>query len=105
MRVFFTGGSGKAGRHAVAYLRAQGHHVINADQTLSGDGTNELQVDLMDFGQVIGAMSQFVDFDELNAGQGRAEIRRRRAFRRRAAGDDRDRWGVLSRPTPRPPTT
>ena len=53
MRVFFTGGSGKAGRHAVAYLRAQGHHVINADQTLSGDGTNELQVDLMDFGQVI----------------------------------------------------
>ncbi|MGB4112487.1 MAG: NAD(P)-dependent oxidoreductase, partial [Yoonia sp.] len=36
MRVFFTGGSGKAGRHAVAYLRAQGHHVINADQTLSG---------------------------------------------------------------------
>jgi nucleoside-diphosphate-sugar epimerase len=70
MRVFFTGGSGKAGRHAVAYLRAQGHHVINADQTLSGDGTNELQVDLMDFGQVIGAMSQFVDFDELNTGQG-----------------------------------
>ena len=70
MRVFFTGGSGKAGRHAVANLRAQGHHVINADQTLSGDGTNELQVDLMDFGQVIGAMSQFVDFDELNTGQG-----------------------------------
>ena len=54
----------------MAYLRAQGHHVINADQTLSGDGTNELQVDLMDFGQVIGAMSQFVDFDELNTGQG-----------------------------------
>ena len=70
MRVFFTGGSGKAGRHAVAYLREQGHHVINADQMISADGTNELQVDLMDFGQVIGAMSQFVDFAELESGQG-----------------------------------
>ena len=70
MRVFFTGGSGKAGRHAVAYLREQGHHVINANQMISADGTNELQVDLMDFGQVIGAMSQFVDFAELESGQG-----------------------------------
>jgi len=70
MRVFFTGGSGKAGKHAVAYLRAQGHHVINADKTFAGDGTGEIQVDLMDFGQVIGAMSQFVDFAELDAGQG-----------------------------------
>lgn len=70
MRVFFTGGSGKAGKHAVAYLRAAGHHVINADKTFAGDGTNELQVDLMGFGQVIGAMSQFVDFAELDAGQG-----------------------------------
>ena len=70
MRVFFTGGSGKAGKHAVAYLRAQGHHVINADQCLTGGGTNELQVDLTDFGQVIGAMSQFVDFSDLDTGQG-----------------------------------
>lgn len=70
MRIFFTGGSGKAGKHAVAYLRAAGHHVINADKTFAGDGTHELQVDLMDFGQVIGAMSQFVDFAELDSGQG-----------------------------------
>ena len=27
MRIFFTGGSGKAGKHAVAYLRNLGHRV------------------------------------------------------------------------------
>jgi nucleoside-diphosphate-sugar epimerase len=27
MRVFFTGGSGKAGRHAIAHLAEQGHQV------------------------------------------------------------------------------
>ena len=31
MRVFFTGGLGKAGRHAVPYLRAQGHRVLDVD--------------------------------------------------------------------------
>ena len=30
-RILFTGGSGKAGRHAIAYLLAQGHRVLNAD--------------------------------------------------------------------------
>jgi nucleoside-diphosphate-sugar epimerase len=70
MRILFTGGSGKAGKHAVAYLRAQGHHVINADLVIAGDDTNAVQIDLMDFGQVIGAMSQFVDFAELDTGSG-----------------------------------
>ncbi len=31
MRVFFTGGSGKAGRHAIAHLADQGHKVTNID--------------------------------------------------------------------------
>jgi nucleoside-diphosphate-sugar epimerase len=31
MRIFFTGGSGKAGRHVAPYLAEQGHHVTNAD--------------------------------------------------------------------------
>lgn len=70
MRVFFTGGSGKAGKHAITYLQAQGHTVVNADQTPSGLDCSELLVDLCDSGQVIGAMSQFADFHELDAGTG-----------------------------------
>ena len=70
MRIFFTGGSGKAGRYSVAHLRALGHYVVNADQVSSGDAGPELFLDLTDAGQVIGAMSQFVDFHELDAGTG-----------------------------------
>ena len=32
MRVLFTGGSGKAGRHAIAYLIEKGHKVLNIDE-------------------------------------------------------------------------
>ena len=70
MRVFFTGGSGKAGKHAIRYLQAQGHTVVNIDQTPSGLDCSELLVDLTDAGQVFGAMSQFTDFHELDAGTG-----------------------------------
>lgn len=31
MRIFFTGGSGKAGRHVATHLAEQGHQVTNAD--------------------------------------------------------------------------
>lgn len=31
MRILFTGGSGKAGRHAIAYLLAQEHRVLNVE--------------------------------------------------------------------------
>lgn len=70
MRVFFTGGSGKAGKHAITYLQEQGHHVVNADRVPSGLDVSELLIDLCDAGQVIGAMSQFADFPELEAGTG-----------------------------------
>jgi nucleoside-diphosphate-sugar epimerase len=70
MRVFFTGGSGKAGKHAITYLQGLGHHVVNADRTPSGLDVSELLIDLCDAGQVIGAMSQFADFPELEAGTG-----------------------------------
>ncbi|MDP5085750.1 MAG: NAD(P)-dependent oxidoreductase [Yoonia sp.] len=70
MRIFFTGGSGKAGRHAITYLQTQGHHVVNADLKPSGLDVSELLIDLTDAGQVIGAMSQFADFHELDAGTG-----------------------------------
>jgi len=70
MRVFFTGGSGKAGKHAITYLQAQGHSVVNADRVSSGLDVSELLIDLCDAGQVIGAMSQFADFHELEPGTG-----------------------------------
>src|SRR6056297_1883786 len=70
MRVFFTGGSGKAGRHAITYLQAQGHTVVNVDRVPSGLDVSELLVDLCDAGQVIGAMSQYADFHELERGTG-----------------------------------
>lgn len=70
MRIFFTGGSGKAGRHAIRHLQAQGHVVVNVDLVPSGLDCSELLVDLTDAGQVIGAMSQFTDFHELEPGTG-----------------------------------
>lgn len=70
MRVLFTGGSGKAGKWAIQHLLDQGHHVVNLDKVPSGLDCPELIVDLCDAGQVIGAMSQFVDGPELDTGQG-----------------------------------
>lgn len=70
MRIFFTGGSGKAGKHAIDYLQAQGHRVLNVDRVPSGLDVSELLIDLCDSGQVIGAMSQFADFHELDEGTG-----------------------------------
>ena len=70
MRVFFTGGSGKAGKWAIRHLQEQGHDVVNVDRTPSGLNCPELLVDLCDAGQVIGAMSQFVESQELDEGTG-----------------------------------
>lgn len=70
MRVFFTGGSGKAGKHTIRALQAAGHTVVNADLVPSGLDVSELLIDLTDAGQVIGAMSQFADFHELDPATG-----------------------------------
>jgi len=70
MRVLFTGGSGKAGKWAIRHLLEQGHHVVNIDRLPSGLDCSELLIDLCDSGQVIGAMSQFTDFAELDEGKG-----------------------------------
>ena len=68
MRIFFTGGSGKAGKHAIQYLLDQGHQVTNADMVQSGLDVPELLIDLTDAGQVIGAMSQMADWPDLETG-------------------------------------
>jgi nucleoside-diphosphate-sugar epimerase len=71
MRVFFTGGSGKAGRHVIPYLVAQGHRVLNFDKVpLGGAGVHDLLGDITDAGQVYSAMNSHAGYDELETGQG-----------------------------------
>ena len=71
MRVLFTGGSGKAGRHACRYLRDQGHRVVNADLTpLNEPGIDDLQADITDSGSMFNVMTSYANFDELEPGTG-----------------------------------
>ncbi|WP_028671895.1 NAD-dependent epimerase/dehydratase family protein [Saccharospirillum impatiens] len=71
MRILFTGGSGKAGKHAIAHLIEQGHRVTNADLVrLDMPGVDSLQVDLTDAGQVFNALHAYAGFDELEPGTG-----------------------------------
>ena len=66
MRIFFTGGSGKAGKHVVAHLAEQGHQVTNADLApLGHPGVADLQVDLTDAGETWSALAGLATFDEL----------------------------------------
>ena len=67
MRIFFTGGSGKAGRHVVPYLAEQGHRITNADRVpLGHPGVHDLRVELTDAGQVVSALKAPAGFDELD---------------------------------------
>lgn len=71
MRILFTGGSGKAGRHVVPYLMERGHTVLNADLTpLDLPGVNNLKIDLTDAGQVFSTMQAYAHFGEQEAGTG-----------------------------------
>lgn len=71
MRIFFTGGSGKAGRYAIAHLVEQGHQVTNADLVPAGiDDVADLRIDLTDAGQVFDALSAYARYDELEPGTG-----------------------------------
>ncbi|WP_163718394.1 NAD-dependent epimerase/dehydratase family protein [Mangrovibacterium lignilyticum] len=70
-RILFTGGSGKAGKHAIHYLLDQGHKVMNVDLVpLDYPGVNNLVADITDSGQVFNAMSSYAGLDELDAGNG-----------------------------------
>ena len=58
MRIFFTGGSGKAGHHTAPYLAEKGHQVTNADLVpLGREGVADLRVDLTDAGQTYSVMA------------------------------------------------
>ena len=67
MRIFFTGGSGKAGHHVAPYLASQGHQVTNADLSpLGHPDVADLRVDLTDAGQTYSAMAGLATMAELD---------------------------------------
>ena len=67
MRILFTGGSGKAGRHVAPYLAEQGHQVTNADIVpLGHPAITDLRIDLTDAGETYSALAGLATFDELD---------------------------------------
>ncbi|MDP3525244.1 MAG: NAD(P)-dependent oxidoreductase [Hoeflea sp.] len=71
MRILFTGGSGKAGKHVVPYLANRGHRVVNVDLTpLDHPGVDNLTADITDSGQMFNVMTSYANFDELEPGTG-----------------------------------
>ncbi|SCY71230.1 NAD-dependent epimerase/dehydratase family protein [Paracoccus tibetensis] len=63
-RIIFTGGTGKAGRHAVAHLLTKGYKVLNVDlKPLELAGVNTLITDITDSGQVFNAFTTHFGFD------------------------------------------
>ncbi len=68
-RIVFTGGTGKAGRHAVPHLLAKGHKVLNVDlKPLDLPGVNTLIADLTDSGQAFNALTTHFGFDGFDKG-------------------------------------
>src|SRR5215207_10533758 len=74
-RIVFTGGSGKAGRHVVPWLKAKGYDILNLDlKPLDCPGVNTLITDVTDSGQVFNALSMHFDFGGYETGKGPAKI-------------------------------
>ncbi len=70
-RILFTGGSGKAGRHAVPYLVEAGYEVHNLDLVpLESPGVTNISADITDSGQMFNVLSMHRDFADLNHGKG-----------------------------------
>lgn len=64
-RVIFTGGSGKAGKHAVQYLVEHGCEVLNLDtKPLDNPRVRTLITDITDSGQVFNALSSTMELHE-----------------------------------------
>ncbi|KAL5116675.1 hypothetical protein ACEQ8H_005424 [Pleosporales sp. CAS-2024a] len=66
-RIVFTGGSGKAGRHCIPYLQAQGYQILNVDLADFPDPSARvftLKADLTDSGQVFNALTSHYSFGD-----------------------------------------
>ena len=71
MRILFTGGSGKAGKHSVNYLIEQGHSVLNLDQVnLDHPKVLTRFANITDAGQVFDVICSYSNYDELAQGAG-----------------------------------
>ena len=67
MRIVFTGGSGKAGRHCIPHLIEKGHQVLNLDLVPHPDPrVYTLKTDLTQSGQVFNALSTHFSMDEFS---------------------------------------
>ncbi|MCW6506628.1 NAD-dependent epimerase/dehydratase family protein [Lichenifustis flavocetrariae] len=63
--IVFTGGSGKAGKHVVAYLVEQGYNVLNLDmKPLDHPKVRTLITDITDSGQVFNALTSTLEKHE-----------------------------------------
>ncbi|MBC7736223.1 MAG: NAD(P)-dependent oxidoreductase [Candidatus Saccharibacteria bacterium] len=68
-RIIFTGGTGKAGRHAVPYLLDKGYQILNLDlKPFDHPGVNTLITDITDSGQVFNAFTTHFGFDGYDDG-------------------------------------
>ena len=68
-RIVFTGGSGKAGRHAIAHLQGKGHTIFNIDlKPLDLPGVNTLSADLTKSGEAFNALTSHFGFDGYELG-------------------------------------
>jgi UDP-glucose 4-epimerase len=69
-RIVFTGGSGKAGKHVVPWLKAKGYDILNVDlKPLDCPGVNTLLADITDSGQVFNALTTHFGFEGYDQGQ------------------------------------
>ena len=67
MRILFTGGSGKAGKHSINYLVEHGHSLLNIDQVnLEHPKVLTRFADITDAGQVFDVMGSYANYDELD---------------------------------------
>jgi nucleoside-diphosphate-sugar epimerase len=69
-KIVFTGGTGKAGRHAIPHLVAKGHSVLNVDRVpLAVDGVYTLLADITDSGQCFNALTAHFGYGGFENGQ------------------------------------
>ncbi len=68
-RIIFTGGTGKAGRHAIPHLLGKGYEILNVDlKPFDHPDVNTLITDITDLGQVFSAFTTHFGFERYNDG-------------------------------------